>query len=33
LEAKTGKKVVTAINSKEVLKTADKKLDANKKSK
>jgi len=31
LEAKTGKKVVTAINAKEVLKTADKKLDANKK--
>jgi len=33
LEAKTGKKVVTAINAKEVLKTADKKLDANKKPK
>jgi hypothetical protein len=33
LEAKTGKKVVTAINAKEVLKTADKKLDTNKKPK
>jgi hypothetical protein len=33
LEAKTGKKVVTAINAKDVLNTSDKKLNAKKKSK
>jgi tRNA(Ser,Leu) C12 N-acetylase TAN1 len=33
LEAKTGKKVVTAINAKVGLKTPDKKLDTKKKKK